>query len=97
MKKFIKFVMGVAALAGTVCGVLYFLQKVLGWDIFKKDEDDDYDTDDFDNGYDDISDDEEQDDREYVTLDLEKENENKDDTQEVKEQADEAQAEGAAE
>ena len=63
MKKFIKFAAGAAALAGAVCGVLYFMQKVLGVNIFKKDNDD---IDDFDDDFDDSEE------REYVTLDLEK-------------------------
>jgi len=75
MKKFAKFVFGTAALAGTTCGVLYFMQKVLGWDIFNKnkEDDDDFDdgVDDFDDDIDDMGDDEE--DREYVTLDMENE------------------------
>lgn len=31
MKKFFKFVFSAAALAGTVCGAVYFVKKVLGW------------------------------------------------------------------
>lgn len=75
MKKFIKFAAGAAALAGAVCGVLYFMQKVLGVNIFKKDNDD---IDDFDDDFDDIddfdddSDNDDSEEREYVTLDLEK-------------------------
>lgn len=95
MKKFIKFAAGAAALAGAVCGVLYFLQKVLGVDIFKKDNDD---IDDFDDDFDDIddfdddSDNDDSDEREYVTLDLEKES----DSGEEPVKADE-EAAGAAE
>ena len=87
MKKFVKFAAGAAALAGAVCGVLYFLQKVLGVDIFKKDTDDidDFD-DDFDGDFDDI-DDEDSDDREYVTLDMEKEDGSKE--EEAAQEADE--------
>lgn len=77
MKKFVKFVLGGAALAGTACGVVYFLQKVLGWDILHKKDDDDDDIDDFDDDdIDDIGDigDDDSEDREYVTLDMEKKN-----------------------
>ncbi len=69
MKKVIKFVAGAAAVAGTVCGAVYLLKKVFGVDVLGKDEDFD---DDFDEDFDDI-DDEDSDDREYVTLDMEKE------------------------
>ena len=69
MKKVIKFVMGAAAVAGTVCGVLYLLKKVFRVDVMGKDDDFD---DDFDEDFDDI-DDEDSDDREYVTLDMEEE------------------------
>lgn len=72
MKKFFKVVLGGAALAGTACGAVYFMKKVLGWDIFKKkDDDDDFDS--FDDDIDDIGDDDDSDDREYVTLDMEEE------------------------
>lgn len=64
MKKFLKFVLGVAAVAGSVAGVLYF------WDKRKEDfEDDDFD-DDFDDIFEDESD---ESDKDYVTLDLDKE------------------------
>ncbi len=62
MKKFVKFAAGAAALAGAVCGVLYFLQKVLGVDIFKKDTDDIDDFDDDFNWDDDVGNSEEKDD-----------------------------------
>ena len=88
MKKFVKFAAGAATLAGAVCGVLYFLQKVLGVDIFKKDTDDidDFD-DDFDDidGFDDDSDDDSEE-REYVTLDLEKESDNKEEPAQAEEE-----------
>lgn len=58
MKKFLKFLLGLTAVAATVGGILYFLKNVL-----MKDYLDDYD-DDFDN---DLYD-EEDDDRDYVTL-----------------------------
>ena len=77
MKKLVKFVMGAAAVAGTACGLVYLLKKVFGLDLFNKDADDDDFDNGFDNGFDDgfsdIDDDEneEADDREYVTLDME--------------------------
>ena len=58
MKKFVKFLLGLAAVAAAVGGILYFLKNVL-----MKDYLDDYDEDDFDN---DLYD--EEDDRDYVTL-----------------------------
>lgn len=72
MKKVIKFVAGAAAVAGTICGAVYLLKKVFGVDVLGKDEDSD---DDFDEDFDDIDDidDEDSGDREYVTLDMEKE------------------------
>ena len=57
MKKFLKFLLGLTAVAAAVGGILYFLKNVL-----MKDYLDDYD-DDFDN---DLYD--EDDDRDYVTL-----------------------------
>ena len=72
MKKFVKFLLGLAAVAGTACGVIYFLKKVLGIDIFgSKDDFDDFD-DDFDDD-DDFFDEDNEEDREYVTLDLDEE------------------------
>lgn len=57
MKKFLKFLLGLTAVAAAIGGILYFLKNVL-----MKDYLDDYD-DDFDN---DLYD--EEDDRDYVTL-----------------------------
>lgn len=77
MKKFLKFVTGVAAVAGAACGVVYCLKKFCGIDLLNRDEDFD---DDFDDASDDdeesdeengTSDDDESGDREYVTLDME--------------------------
>lgn len=82
MKKVIKFVAGAAAVAGTICGAVYLLKKVFGVDVLGKDEDFD---DDFDEDFDDI-DDEDSDDREYVTLDMEKEDGSK---EEAAQEADE--------
>ena len=72
-----------AAVAGTICGAVYLLKKVFGVDVLGKDEDFD---DDFDEDFDDI-DDEDSDDREYVTLDMEKEDGSKE--EEAAQEADE--------
>lgn len=58
MKKLLKVILGLATAAAAVAGVVYFLKKVV-----MKDYLDDYDEDDFDN---DLYD--EEDDRDYVTL-----------------------------
>lgn len=71
MKKFVKFILGLAAVAAAVGGILYFLKNVL-----MKDYLDDYDDDDFDN---DLYD-EDDDDRDYVTLSPDEESEEADDT-----------------
>ena len=68
MKKFVKFLLGLTAVAAAVGGILYFLKNVL-----MKDYLDDYDDDDFDN---DLYDD----DRDYVTLSPDEESEEADDT-----------------
>ena len=65
MKKFVKFLLGLTAVAAAVGGILYFLKNVL-----MKDYLDDYDDDDFDN---DLYDD-------YVTLSPDEESEEADDT-----------------
>ena len=71
MKKFVKFLLGLTAVAAAVGGILYFLKNVL-----MKDYLDDYDDDDFDN---DLYD-EDDDDRDYVTLSPEEESELSDDS-----------------
>lgn len=71
MKKFVKFLLGLAAVAAAVGGILYFLKNVL-----MKDYLDDYDDDDFDN---DLYD-EDDDDRDYVTLSPDEESKEADDT-----------------
>ncbi len=64
MKKVVKCLLAVGAVVGSVAGVLYFLDK-------KKNEDE---FDDFDDAeFEDVFEDEEEDSRDYVTLDLEKE------------------------
>lgn len=63
MKKFLKFLAGVAAIAGIVCGVLYFAKNVLGLGEDYEDE--------FDDDFDDFEDESAEDD--YVTLDLDEE------------------------
>lgn len=91
MKKFLKFVAGVAAVAGAACGVVYCLKKFCGIDLLNRDED-------FDDDYDDASDDDEESDeenetsdddesgdREYVTLDMDgEEASEKEDSEEEK-------------
>lgn len=59
MKKLLKFLLGLTAVAAAVGGILYFLKNIL-----MKDYLDDFDDDDFDN---DLYDEEEED-RDYVTL-----------------------------
>lgn len=59
MKKFCKFLLGLTAVAAAVGGILYFLKNIL-----MKDYLDDFDDDDFDN---DLYE-EENDDRDYVTI-----------------------------
>ena len=59
MKKFLKFLLGLTAVAAAIGGVLYFFKNIL-----MKDYLDDYDDDDFDN---DLYE-EEDEDRDYVTL-----------------------------
>ena len=91
MKKFLKFVEGVAAVGATVCGVLYFAKNVLGLG-------EDYDDDEFDDDFDDFDelDDDDDEDEEYVTLDFEEsEDETVDntDTTETGTVEDEAEAE----
>ncbi len=63
MKKFLKVILGAGAIIGGIAGVLYFIDK--------KKEDDDFEE--FnDEEFDDIFEDEAEE-RDYVTLDLEKE------------------------
>ena len=71
MKKFVKFLLGLDAVAAAVDGILYFLK-----DVLMKDYLDDCDDDDFDN---DLYD-EDDDDRDYVTLSPDEESEEADDT-----------------
>ncbi len=66
MKKLIKFLLGLTAVAAAVAGILYFLKNVL-----MKDYLDDYDDDDFDNDLYEEDDDE----RDYVTLSSDSEKE----------------------
>lgn len=73
MKKFLKFIVAIAAAAGIVLGVLYMLRDRLGFDM---DGDDAEDTD-FDEVFAD-----EVDDREYVTLDIDPEAEQETETEE---------------
>lgn len=59
MKKVLKFLLGLAAIGAAIAGILYFVKNIL-----MKDYLDDYDDDDFDNDLYDEDDDE----RDYVTL-----------------------------
>ena len=77
MKKFVKFLLGLTAVAAAVGGILYFLKNVL-----MKDYLDDYDEVDFDN---DLYD--EEDDRDYVTLNSDEDS--ADEEEEAAEDADE--------
>ncbi len=76
MKKFIKFLLGAGAVVAALGGILYFLKNVL-----MKDYLDDYDDDDFDN---DLYDEEDsEDDRDYVTINVpDKDSEESDEIQE---------------
>ena len=53
MKKFLKFVTGVAAVAGAACGVVYCLKKFCGIDLLNRDEDFDEFDEEFDDDFDD--------------------------------------------
>ncbi len=65
MKKFLKFSLGLSAVVAAVAGILYFFKNIL-----MKDYLDDYDDDDFDN---DLYE-EEDEDRDYVTITPDKSN-----------------------
>lgn len=65
MKKFLKFFLGLSAVVAAVAGILYFFKNIL-----MKDYLDDYDDDDFDN---DLYE-EEDEDRDYVTITPDKSN-----------------------
>ncbi len=62
MKKFLKFLLGVGAVVAAVGGALYFLKKVLMKDYLE-----DYDDDDFDN---DIYEEDDAEERDYVTINV---------------------------
>lgn len=64
MKKFLKFILGFLAVGTAIAGIMYFIKNVL-----MKDYLDDYDDDDFDNDLYEEDDDE----RDYVTLTPDKE------------------------
>lgn len=76
MKKFLKFLLGLTAVAAATGGILYFLKNVL-----MKDYLDDYDDDDFDN---DLYD-EDDEDRDYVTLNPETSGNTEEDAEDVAE------------
>ncbi len=62
MKKFIKFLLGVATAIAAITGVMYFLKNVL-----MKDYLDDYDDDDFDN---DLYEEDDAENRDYVKINV---------------------------
>lgn len=62
MKKFIKFLLGAGAVIAAIGGVLYFLKNVLMKDYLE-----DYDDDDFDN---DLYEEDDAEDRDYVTINV---------------------------
>ncbi|MDE6851359.1 MAG: hypothetical protein K2J67_02575 [Lachnospiraceae bacterium] len=72
MKKLLKFIIAIAAAAGIVLGVLYMLRDRLGFDMDGEDAEDT----DFDEVFAD-----EVDDREYVTLDIDPEEEQETETE----------------
>ncbi len=82
MKKFIKFLLGAGAVIAAIGGILYFLKNVLMKDYLE-----DYDDDDFDN---DLYEEEDAEDRDYVTIHVpEKET---DDSEQDSEQEDDLSA-----
>jgi len=74
MKKLIKFLLGLTAVAAAVGGILYFMKNIL-----MKDYLDDYDDDDFDN---DLYEEEDEEDRDYVTLSPDQEKDTEDASEE---------------
>ena len=71
MKKVVKFLLGLTAVAAAVGGILYFLKIVLMKDYLDNQDDYDFDNDLYD---------EDDDDRDYVTLSPDEESEEADDT-----------------
>ncbi len=74
MKKLIKFLLGLTAVAAAVGGILYFMKNIL-----MKDYLDDYDDDDFDN---DLYEEDDEEDRDYVTLSPDQEKDTEDASEE---------------
>lgn len=72
MKKLLKGIMGIASVAAVVAGAYYFTKK---W-MEEKDEE-------LEDEFDDLDFDEDEDSREYVTLDIEKENQKEAETLKV--------------
>lgn len=81
MKKLLKFLLGLTAVAAAVAGVLYFFKNIL-----MKDYLDDYDDDDFDN---DLYEEDDEDDRDYVTLSPDTENDEADEDENIPDEMEE--------
>ena len=81
MKKLLKFLLGLTAVAAAVAGVLYFFKNIL-----MKDYLDDYDDDDFDN---DLYEEEDEDDRDYVTLSPDTESDEQDEDENIPDEMEE--------
>ncbi len=81
MKKLLKFLLGLTAVAAAVAGVLYFFKNIL-----MKDYLDDYDDDDFDN---DLYEEEDEDDRDYVTLSPDTESDEPDEDENIPDEMEE--------
>ena len=81
MKKLLKFLLGLTAVAAAVAGVLYFFKNIL-----MKDYLDDYDDDDFDN---DLYEEEDEDDRDYVKLSPDTESDEPDEDENIPDEMEE--------
>ena len=81
MKKLLKFLLGLTAVAAAVAGVLYFFKNIL-----MKDYLDDYDDDDYDN---DLYEEEDEDDRDYVTLSPDTESDESDEDENIPDEMEE--------
>lgn len=75
MKKFFKFLLGAGATIAVIGSILYFLKNVLMKDYLE-----DYDDDDFDNDL--YNEEEDTDDRDYVTINVPEKDSDEEETQE---------------
>lgn len=75
MKKFFKFLLGAGAAIAVIGSILYFLKNVLMKDYLE-----DYDDDDFDNDL--YNEEEDTDDRDYVTINVPEKDSDEEETQE---------------